>query len=80
MSDKDNELNERPDETVTEAETTEAVETSDAAVESTTEAGTDATTHDTRGRSFLALFQGFPILGKLPITLVFHEAPTGTRK
>ena len=44
MSDKDNELNERPDETVTEAETTEAVETSDAAVESTTEAGTDATT------------------------------------
>ena len=44
MSDKDNELNERPDETVTEAETTEAAETSDAAVESTTEAGTDATT------------------------------------
>ena len=44
MSDKDNELNERPDETVTEAETTEAVETSDAAVASTTEAGTDATT------------------------------------
>ena len=44
MSDKDNELNERPDETVTEAETTEAVETSNAAVESATEAGTDATT------------------------------------
>lgn len=49
MSDKDNELNERPDETVTEAETTEAetteaVETSDAAIASTTEAGTDATT------------------------------------
>ena len=38
------------------------------------------TSHDTRGQLFLALFQGFPILGKLPITLVSHEAPTGTRK
>ena len=38
------------------------------------------TSHDNRVWSFLALFQGFPILGNLPISLVFHEAPTGTRK
>ena len=38
------------------------------------------TSDDTHMWSFLAFFQGFPILGNLPITLVFHEAPTGTRK
>lgn len=38
------------------------------------------TKHDNRMWSFLALFQGFPILGNLPITLVFHEAPTGTQE
>ena len=38
------------------------------------------TSDDNRMWSFLALFQGFPFLGNLPITLVFHEAPTGTRK
>ena len=38
------------------------------------------TTDDNRGQLFLAFFQGFPFLGNLPITLVFHEAPTGTRK
>ena len=38
------------------------------------------TTDDNHMWSFLAFFQGFPILGNLPITLVFHEAPTGTRK
>ena len=37
-------------------------------------------TDDNHMWSFLAFFQGFPILGNLPITLVFHEAPTGTRK
>lgn len=30
--------------------------------------------------SFLALFQGFPILGNLPISLVFRKAPTGTQE
>lgn len=35
---------------------------------------------DNRGQLFLALFQGFPFLGNLPITLVFHEAPTGTQE
>lgn len=34
---------------------------------------------DNRGQLFLALFQGFQFLGNLPITLVFHEAPTGTQ-
>ena len=34
---------------------------------------------DNRGQLFLALFQGFQFLGNLPISLVFHEAPTGTR-
>ena len=38
------------------------------------------TSDDNRMWSFLAFFQGFPFLGNLPITLVFHEAPTGTRK
>ncbi|MCG4652470.1 MULTISPECIES: hypothetical protein [Bifidobacterium] len=38
------------------------------------------TSDDNRMWSFLALFQGFQFLGNLPITLVFHEAPTGTRK
>ena len=38
------------------------------------------TTDDNRGQLFLALFQGFPFLGNLPITLVFHEAPTGTQE
>ena len=38
------------------------------------------TSHDNRTWSFSALFQGFPILGNLPISLVFHKAPTGTRK
>ncbi|MFQ6206578.1 hypothetical protein [Bifidobacterium dentium] len=38
------------------------------------------TTDDNRGQLFMALFQGFPFLGSLPITLVFHEAPTGTRE
>ncbi|MBD9133101.1 MAG: hypothetical protein EGP85_14555 [Bifidobacterium bifidum] len=38
------------------------------------------TSDDARLGSFLALFQGFPILGNLPISLVSHEAPTGTRK
>ena len=37
-------------------------------------------TDDNRGQLFLALFQGFPFLGNLPITLVFHEAPTGTQE
>ena len=36
--------------------------------------------HDNRVWSFLALFQGFPILRNLPISLILHEAPTGTRK
>ena len=35
---------------------------------------------DNRGQLFLALFQVFQFLGNLPITLVFHEAPTGTQK
>ena len=38
------------------------------------------TSHDTRGRLFLALFQGFRFLGNMPITLVLHEAPTGTQE
>ena len=38
------------------------------------------TTDDNRGQLFLALFQGFPFLGTLPITLVFHEAPTGIQE
>lgn len=38
------------------------------------------TSDDNRGQLFLALFQGFPFLGNLPITLVFHEAPTGTQE
>ena len=38
------------------------------------------TSDDNRMWSFLALFQGFPFLGNLPITLVFHEAPTGTQE
>lgn len=38
------------------------------------------TTDDNRSQLFMALFQGFPFLGSLPITLVFHEAPTGTRE
>lgn len=37
------------------------------------------TSDDNRGQLFLALFQGFQFLGNLPITLVFHEAPTGTQ-
>ena len=37
------------------------------------------TTDDNRGQLFLALFQGFRCLGNLPITLVLHEAPTGTQ-
>ena len=35
---------------------------------------------DARLWSFLALFQCFPILGKLPISLVFAEAPTGIQE
>ena len=38
------------------------------------------TSDDNRGQLFLALFQGFPFFGNLPITLVFHEAPTGTQE
>ncbi|MDH7884580.1 hypothetical protein [Bifidobacterium catenulatum] len=38
------------------------------------------TSDDNRGQLFLALFQGFPFLGNLPITLVFHEAPTGIQE
>lgn len=38
------------------------------------------TSDDNRMWSFLAFFQGFPFLGNLPITLVFHEAPTGTQE
>ena len=38
------------------------------------------TSHDNRDRLFLALFQGFLSLGNLSVTLIFHEAPTGTRK
>ena len=38
------------------------------------------TSDDNRVRAFLALFQGFQFLGNLTITLVFHEAPTDTRK
>ena len=37
------------------------------------------TSHD-GGQLFLALFQGFRFLGNLPITLVFHEVPTGTQE
>lgn len=38
------------------------------------------TSDDNRGQLFLALFQGFLSLGNLSVTLVFHEAPTGTRE
>ena len=38
------------------------------------------TSDDNRGQLFLALFQGFRFLGNLPITLVLHEAPTGTQE
>ena len=38
------------------------------------------TSDDNSPWSLLALFQGFPILGKLPISLVFAEEPTGTRE
>ena len=38
------------------------------------------TSDENRGQLFLALFQGFQFLGNLPISLVFHEAPTGTQK
>jgi hypothetical protein len=38
------------------------------------------TSDDNRMWSFLALFQGFQFSGNLPISLVFHEASTGTRK
>ena len=38
------------------------------------------TSDDNRMWSFLALFQGFHFLGNLPVTLVSHEAPTGTQE
>lgn len=38
------------------------------------------TSDDNRMWSFLALFQGVQFLGNLTITLVFAEAPTGTRE
>ncbi|BAQ29380.1 hypothetical protein BBKW_1245 [Bifidobacterium catenulatum subsp. kashiwanohense JCM 15439 = DSM 21854] len=38
------------------------------------------TSDDNSPWSFLALFQGFRFLGNLPVTLVFHEAPTGTQE
>ncbi len=38
------------------------------------------TSHDNHGQMLVALFQLFSFLGSLPITLVFHEAPTGTRE
>ena len=38
------------------------------------------TSDDNRGQLFLALFKGFQFLGNLPISLVFHEVPTGTQK
>lgn len=38
------------------------------------------TSHDNCDRLFSALFQGFLSLGNLSVTLIFHEAPTGTRK
>ena len=38
------------------------------------------TSDDNRPRSFSALFQGFHFLGNLPVTLVFHEAPTVTQE
>ena len=38
------------------------------------------TSDDNRGQLFLALFQGFHFLENLPISLVFHEVPTGTQK
>jgi len=38
------------------------------------------TTDNNRVWSFLALFQGFPFWQTLPISLIFHEAPKGTRK
>ena len=38
------------------------------------------TSHDNPSRLFSALFQGFLSLGNLSVTLIFHEAPTGTRK
>ena len=40
----------------------------------------EKTSDDNRVWSFLALFQGFQFLGTLPISLVFHEVPTGTQK
>ena len=39
-----------------------------------------STSHDNRGQLFVALFQGFPILGNLPISLVFRKAPTGPQE
>ena len=38
------------------------------------------TSHDNPSQLFFALFQGFRFLGDLPVTLVFHEAPTGTQE
>lgn len=38
------------------------------------------TSHDNGSQLFVALFQGFPILGNLPITLVLHKAPTGAQE
>ena len=38
------------------------------------------TSHDNPSQLFFALFQGFRFLGNLPVTLVFHEAPTGTQE
>lgn len=38
------------------------------------------TSDDNHGQLFLALFQGFLSLGNLPVTLVFHEAPTVTQE
>lgn len=38
------------------------------------------TSHDNPAQLFLALFQGFPSLGSLPVTLVSHEAPTDTQE
>ena len=38
------------------------------------------TSQDNPSQLFFALFQGFLFWGNLPITLVFHEAPTGTQE
>ena len=38
------------------------------------------TSDDNRMWSFLALFQGFPFLGNLPITLVFHTANRDSKR